>query len=210
MEAARCHRCDDQVRYFLELATTHPQLNASTAAEGTTAATLPAVGALPAPAASALSPTAAHIVALAQQHGPLTPRLLTQALGISKPTATRRLRELTAAGLLAAHGKGRATCYVAVAGATVGEMTLAAELAALGDELAAEYGITALYVARITEEAVDLAVHFQQLPDLVAFFRLERRLAAGVGRPVHLKPDAALDDEKRRGLRVVWTAAGVG
>ncbi len=102
----------------------------------------------------------------APQYGSLTPRLLMQGLGVSKPTATRRLRELTAAGLLAAHGKGRATCYAAVGGATVGEMMLAAELAALGDEMAGEYGLAALYVARTTTGSVDLAVRFQQLPDL--------------------------------------------
>jgi DNA-binding transcriptional ArsR family regulator len=205
MEAARRHRFDDQVRYFVELATLYPQLNASTTAAAAT--DLPAA-AMPMPAASALSPTAARMVALAQQHGALTPRLLMQALGISKPTATRRLRDLTNAGLLAAHGKGRATCYAAVAGATTGEMALNAELATLAAELVGEYGMTALYVVRIAADAVDLAVHFQQLPDLAAFFRLERRLAAGLGGPVHLKPDTELDEEARRGLLLVWVAGG--
>jgi len=206
MDAARRHRLDDQVRYFLELATTHPQLNGNTTAAAP-AATLPATP-LPMPVAAVLSPGAARIMALAQQHGALTPRLLMEALGISKPTATRRLRELTDAGLLAAHGKGRATCYAAVAGATTGEMALNAELATLAAELAGEYGMTALCVVRIAADAVDLAVHFQQLPDLAAFFRLERRLAAGLGRPVHLKPDTELDEEARRGLLLVWAAGG--
>ena len=47
-----------------------------------------------------LSDGAARIVALARQYGQLTPRLLMDELDISKPTATRRLRELTDKGLL--------------------------------------------------------------------------------------------------------------
>ena len=140
----------------------------------------------------------------------MTPRLLTQELDISKPTATRRLRELTAQGLLTAHGKGRATCYVASVAPPVAHLARQAQLAALCTELAAEYGLTALYVVRAAPEFVELAAHFARLPDLAAFFRLEGRLAAGLGCTVHLKPDTAFDEEAWQRLRVVWVAAGGG
>ncbi|EMH5181322.1 type II toxin-antitoxin system HipA family toxin YjjJ [Serratia marcescens] len=46
----------------------------------------------------------------ALRHGPATARQLTEALGISQPTLSRRIRELADAVLIL--GKGKATCYV--------------------------------------------------------------------------------------------------
>ena len=212
MEAARLNRFDDQVRYFVELATLYPQLGGSANVVAATAVQSSLPRALPAAPSGAAppGPDAARIVALARQYGQLTPRLLTQELAISKPTATRRLRELTAQGLLTAHGKGRATCYVASVAPPVAHLARQAQLAALCTELAAEYGLTALYVVRAAPEFVELAAHFARLPDLAAFFRLEGRLAAGLGCTVHHKPETVLDEEERQGLRVVWVAAGGG
>jgi hypothetical protein len=109
--------------------------------------------------------------------------------------------------LLIAHGKGRATCYVAPTTPPIAHLARQAQLAALWTELAAEFGLTALYVARAAPESVGLAAHFAHLPDLAAFFRLEGRLAAGLGCTVHLKPDTLLDEEARQGLRMVWAAS---
>ena len=44
------------------------------------------------------------------RHGPATARQLTEALGISQPTLSRRIRELAGAVLIL--GKGKATRYV--------------------------------------------------------------------------------------------------
>lgn len=202
MEAAQRNQLDDQVRYFTELAATYPQLGAAPpdAAASSPGPTL----SMPAPAAAMLSPDEERIVALARQYGQLTPRLLMDELDVSKPTATRRLRELTEKGLLTVYGKGRATSYAPAAPAQAGSPVLQARLAELGERLAAEYGLAALSVATVTPDAADLAARFQRLPDLETFFRLERRLAEGLGCTVHLKPESVLAEGERGALQVVW------
>lgn len=51
------------------------------------------------------------------RHGPATARQLTEALGISQPTLSRRIRELAGAVLIL--GKGKATRYVLRRGSAV-------------------------------------------------------------------------------------------
>lgn len=206
LEAARRHQFTDQARYFEELAVQHPALRAtrSAAASAPPPAAPPPAAPPPLTGAAAVTPVAAHIVALAQTQGQVTPRLLVDALQISKPTATRYLRELVGQGLLVTHGKGRATCYTAPAAALAHDALRLAELAALGNSLTEEFRLTALYVTPPAADRQDIVAEFRPLPDLLTFLRLEQRLAEKLGQTVKLLPLDLLDAAAAGNLRVVW------
>jgi hypothetical protein len=120
------------------------------------------------------------------------------ATGVSKATATRRLADMAARGLLVQQGQGRSTAYVGGqedkgtggqgdrrtrgqedGGGLLGE----AQLAALREEFAL---VGVAPVAAGDGPALRLRVRFARLPELRAFFALERRLSAMLGQPVDL------------------------
>jgi tetratricopeptide (TPR) repeat protein len=65
----------------------------------------------PAPMPSGIEPREREVLALAQKHGQVTAKALMTAMHISKATATRRLAELAARGVLEKFGDGRGTYY---------------------------------------------------------------------------------------------------
>jgi hypothetical protein len=161
---------------------------------------------LPAPPAVgriALDPLATCIVALAQQYGQVTPRLLVEQLRVSKPTATRHLRDLSAQGVLAVHGKGRATCYSAPA-APPATGALLADLAALDAALASEDDLAALYVGPPGADRLDIVAAFGRLPDVLTFLALEQRLADALGRAIKLRPLESVDAAAPGELQAMW------
>ena len=83
--------------------------------------------------------------------------------------------------------------------------TLLAELATVGSALAEEFHLTALYVMPPAADHLDTMTEFRPLPDLLAFLRLEERLAERLRQTVKLLPRDLVDTAAASNLRVVWT-----
>jgi tetratricopeptide (TPR) repeat protein len=146
----------------------------------------------PPPAATAASdPAEQAALALIARDGAVTAKALMAATGVSKATATRRLADMAARGLLVQQGQGRSTAYVLAQAQDGGRRMVdggsvllgEAQLAALREEFSL-MGIAP--IAAGDGPALRLLVRFARLPDLRAFFALERRLSAMLGQPVDL------------------------
>ncbi|MEZ4716520.1 MAG: helix-turn-helix domain-containing protein [Caldilineaceae bacterium] len=138
---------------------------------------------------------------LARARGGVSTRDLMEATGVSKATATRKLAALAEDGSLLKVGQGRNTHYVPPAQTddAAPTTTSADPRQVLRQQrvlLEHYYGITGL--ALLTPPAqvawLELAAAFAELPDLLAIFALEARLARTLARPVRLRPLAALHD----------------
>ncbi|NJN14895.1 MAG: tetratricopeptide repeat protein [Oscillochloris sp.] len=147
----------------------------------------------------------AAALALARRLGRITPRLLMSEAHVSKATATRRLSDLARRGLLESVGKGRATAYIpsAVVHATaVGPASFTA-LPNLDPDLAsvleALHFHAPILVESLSGEAIAVApfsgdgilrllLRCRRIPELHAFFAVERRLSELLARRVDLLP----------------------
>ena len=116
---------------------------------------------------------------------------------MSKATATRRLAQLATQGLLTRHGSGRGTYYtvaqsISGAEAPANKHTLLSQLRERQAELTAGFDIISIEPigAQHPHVRLDLRVRFATVPDLFAFFALERRIATALGVEVKLIPEA--------------------
>jgi hypothetical protein len=142
-----------------------------------------------------LEPDVRLALELAERHGQVTPRLFMAAASVSKATATRRLGEMSASGLLHKHGKGRSTCYTAAitSGATASKQhvpSVTLRLQRLHGIFAERFGVAEFVpIEPLPAPAVvHLRVRFVRQPDLKTFFALEQQLNAILGTTVDLVP----------------------
>jgi tetratricopeptide (TPR) repeat protein len=132
---------------------------------------------------------------VAQDAGSVTAKDVMEAAQVSKPTATRKLAGLVERSLLRKEGQGRGTRYVPVAVLDAPSSLLAQRLATERTFLAQTHGVTALAVASPEPDlptSVRLIARFEPLPDLHAFFALEKELAILCATPLRLLPESAI------------------
>ncbi len=110
-EVAQEAELDAELRWFEDLSRQYPALRSAEVA----AQLAPPSQAPASPVSAALEDLPAGAMQaweLARQEGSITPRRLMEVLGFSKPTATRYLSSLVAAGLLERRGKGSGVHYL--------------------------------------------------------------------------------------------------
>ena len=204
---------DDEIAYYNDLARQFPGLDVhQTTVPLTAAATLAAAP------ASGEGDTAA-VIDLARREGRVTPRRLMDTLGVSKATATRRLAEWVAQGVLARQGQGRGAYYELAApfpAATVTEPAVEVA-AALRQQLYHHweppkigFRLAALGVVTAPPSTPPrLVARFITLPELSEFFKLEAALARLLSREIDLLPEAAvgprLGQEPAQAVAWVWS-----
>lgn len=199
---------DDELAYLRELCARYPALEGELASVGRTpAAQLPAAQLAPPPAgvegaapAQPLDADETRALEEALRTGRVSAAGLMAAAHVSKATATRKLARLEKAGLLVRHAQGRATYYTRAH--AVPAVILAGDLAGLQTRLEAilprfaqSYGLERLEASRVAQAAApdggsevcyDVRAVFQRLPDLRAFFDLERALSAATRTSINL------------------------
>jgi len=150
------------------------------------------------------------VLALVEERGRVTPKLLIERLHISKATATRRLAELVEHGLLVVHGKGRGTCYTLTQpAAPMATRTEAHHLQTLRQHeqtLRTHFAVAGIGIVDhgSPNVLVDLLVRFTRPPDLTGFFALERYLGQLLGVRIDLHLEGRNDDT----VFWVWLAQG--
>ncbi len=206
LAAARRHHFDDQVAYFQELAGRYPTLGALPVSPPTqSGAPRPAPTASPSPLAverTNFTHDEAQILALAAGRGAITPRLVMEALAVSKPTATRRLTALAARGHLQVAGQGRSTHYL-LPGATTGlpQRLRDDRLRSRRDQWLHQFGAERIgRVGHSSRDGARWVVRFRTMPDLPAFFALEQEIQTLSEEPGRLMPEPLLE----AGLTVDW------
>jgi tetratricopeptide (TPR) repeat protein len=184
---------DDEIRDLDELRARFPALLAEE----------PGAHDAPSPAAlgHAPDPDDERALALARQHGQVSPKTLMAAASVSKATATRRLADMVRRGLLAQHGKGRATTYVLpqppeTAPAAAPPDQLERALRANAAQLRERYAVAALGVLDVAREggAVSLLARFTRAPDAGACLRLADWISTLAQRRVDVLPAACFAD----------------
>ncbi|HMN26828.1 MAG TPA: tetratricopeptide repeat protein [Caldilineaceae bacterium] len=206
----------EQLAYYAELRSRFPVLAAGAAPE---ASARPPQGAQ---TATDLSPDERIVLNLIERSGQVTPKALQEAAHISKATATRRLTDLVARGLLEQAGQGRGTYYVlakiAPAQPKSGETALlnqAVQDRLLGEQgmLRQRYGLLALGLVATPSQLVQrLVADFAQPPALADFFDLEELIEAFAGQPVDLVIAAGLaslhDQKTAPAIHWLWRREG--
>ncbi len=207
---------DDEIAYLRELCLRYPALQEELEdAQGTTGRTAQPVEteAAPSPAARPLDTTAkpetrapaldaveTRAIEEVLRNGRVATAALMAAAHVSKATATRKLARLEQAGLLVRHGQGPATYYTRAQ--TVAPLHLAGDLAGLQARLdavlpryALPYALERLEAVRVAQAAApggdlevryDVRAIFRRLPDLLAFFDLERALSVSTRASINL------------------------
>jgi tetratricopeptide (TPR) repeat protein len=206
----------EQLAYYAELRSRFPLLAAGATPEATTLAPKESQ------AATGLTPDERIVLRLIDQTGQVTPKALMEAAHISKATATRRLADLVARGLLVQAGQGRGTYYILAKAAPVQQES--AETALLSravqerllDErmtLRQRYGLLALGLVATPAHLVQrLVADFAQPPALADFFQLEEQIEALAGQPVDLVIAARLASlhDQRTAPAIHWLWRGQG
>lgn len=205
IELARDAGLDEEVAYFVQLLEQFPALRhdapaaENPSAHGTSAGETGTVTGTVAGGNEVQDFEAEQAIRLARVHGRVTTRSFMDAAGVSKATATRKLSALADAAVLVKVGQGRATHYVLPsadrADAAAAPRDARAVLANQRILLEHYYGITALGLLAHVDDELVVVARFAELPELLAFFALEERLAQTVGRPLRLRPEAALTGE---------------
>lgn len=201
IELARDAGLDEEVAYFIQLLEQFPALRHDAAVAGEPSAQGAGAGETDAETGSTQVQDfdTEQAIRLARVHGRVTTRAFMDAAGVSKATATRKLSALADAAVLVKVGQGRATHYVLPsadrADALAAPQDARAVLANQRILLEHYYGITALGLPADVGDELVVVVRFAELPDLLTFFALEERLAQTLGRPLRLRPEAALTPE---------------
>jgi tetratricopeptide (TPR) repeat protein len=231
---------DDELAYYRQLLQQFPVLQESLPSDQAIGAWptgwangLPLTE-MPQAMSGGLPPDDQAILALAQGEGRVTPRRVMDQLGVSKATATRRLAELAAAGLLCRFGEGRGTYYAiadepgteggsndwtAVMPAATTAPDAVSSARSAGELTARLYQQSAHFQSRFGLEAVGLvepvsgaplrlAARFVAPPDLTGFFQLEQELSRLLQEPVDLLPESALALRGDRLPSVTWVWRG--
>lgn len=193
------------------------------------AATTDAVPPLP---SLELSPDEEAVVILAKTEDKLTPRRLIDELGVSKATATRRLADLVARGILQRFGEGRGTYYAPAQmkldpAESEPVLPSAAENRPRGElqrdpapefdplyqhrtRLKNIYGLVGLGLSTPARRPQRLVAQFDRPPALDQFFRLEAELAQLLAAEIDLVPATVLEgapvdaDGQASIQRVTW------
>jgi hypothetical protein len=145
----------------------------------------------------------AQILALAAGRGAVTPRLVMDALAVSKPTATRRLTELAGRGHLQVAGQGRSTHYLLPGTATAGlpQRLRDDRLRSRREQWLRHFGVERIGRAgHSSRDGARWVARFRALPDLLAFFALEQEIQTLGEEPGRLIPEPLL----AAGLTVDW------
>jgi DNA-binding Lrp family transcriptional regulator len=207
-------RFDDEIAVLTQLAADFPALRAC-------AQDAPAPQSVDPPARlTEWSAEEQAILDLVERLGQVTPKVLMEALRVSKATATRRLAELVEQGVLVQHGRGRGTHYKRRAAVKLPnaqpdqpEQTLSAQIVSTLHQqetlLRANYALCALGLVAAQEAApdravlVELVVRFSCQPDLRTFFALEQELGTLIQKRIDLLP-IDLVDTTALPTGVVW------
>jgi len=136
-----------------------------------------------------LEPDEEAALEIVQRTGRITPKILMEAINVSKATATRRLAGLVQLGRLRKRGQGRGTYYVAPKrkhadsiseldenDAVMDSQILHQRLAQQRRQITARYPVTALGLLPSKHLVQQMLVRFDKPPSLKNFFELEKEL----------------------------------
>lgn len=197
---------DDEIAYLGELCARYPTLANELESVPGQPAGISVRGPVAYPAVEPTMPMTnldadeTHALEDARRNGRVTAGSLMAVAHVSKATATRKLARLERAGLLVKRGQGRATYYTRAH--AVPAVLLAGDLAGLQTRLDAllprytrSHALERLEAVRVAQVSApngdadvlyDVRAVFRRLPDLLAFFDLERALSAATRTSINL------------------------
>jgi len=176
---------DEQVKYFEELRESIPLLQGD---EIALPKNRPSVTA-------ELDPDEKAALEIVQRTGRITPKVLMDAISVSKATATRRLANLVQSGHLEKRGQGRGTYYASPNDTDFTSINLGHDQSTVEQPdaqhdrlrqileqqrhtLTERYPVAALGVISQERYVQQMLVRFDETPDLQIFFELEKELTA--------------------------------